>query len=537
MRSRISFYIVIFTMVFLKLGTSVSFGQYTLEECNECVEAYGGNAGCFSFPISEETFNAAQYSNNSPWELVLEDNFDGNYLNANNWFQIIQLGNPGVTCNDYDSDNLTVNGGLATLRLLYDPQSCEYVSGFTPFQTSYTNTNWSFAPLVSAMNFGPGKFEMRAKIPKISGSWLAFWLYEQNHVSNYSNEIDIFEMKQDAKVENDCPVPIDNCLPEYLTMESASKRYIMTSHSQIIYGDSTTACGPQRCLISPEPYYNIFHTYGVEWDENKISWYIDDSVVYSRPRFWMSVMNGNYYKEINFVNPATKMQLRVDATINQQNTFHEFVYDIAGNLVPWCAPPINSDFVIDYIRIYKRSCGTGNRILCYNLDYPNFFDPNNALVKAATIDLSDTCSTWKVNSGQSLQLGATDEIKLVNFEAHLGSDFVATINSCGGLQYRGPENDENQMINPEFNNYQSTLIPKFNISPNPNNGNFVISNPNKELDVFIEVIDILGNVIFKKLNSSFENEIIDISPLSSGIYIVRITNSKGINECHKIIKE
>jgi hypothetical protein len=78
-------------------------------------------------------------------------------------------------------------------------------------------------------------------------------------------------------------------------------------------------------------------------------------------------------------------------------------------------------------------------------------------------------------------------------------------------------------------------IKNISIFPNPSNGKFQLTLNNLKLNTF-EITDVLGNII---LRSEIKNETteIDLSDRSTGIYFVRISNSKGNFVVKKIVKQ
>ncbi len=79
-----------------------------------------------------------------------------------------------------------------------------------------------------------------------------------------------------------------------------------------------------------------------------------------------------------------------------------------------------------------------------------------------------------------------------------------------------------------------TFIPKFKVFPNPTKDNVNIEGTNSSLrNSFICLYDLYGNVLFSK---TFCTEI-DMSPYSSGIYFVSISDCSGYVNIIKVIKE
>lgn len=70
---------------------------------------------------------------------------------------------------------------------------------------------------------------------------------------------------------------------------------------------------------------------------------------------------------------------------------------------------------------------------------------------------------------------------------------------------------------------------RFNIYPNPSNGKFIVMTEN---NVKIEILNILGNIIYQSNNSSTQE--IDLSFVENGIYIINI-NSENERFTEKII--
>ena len=74
----------------------------------------------------------------------------------------------------------------------------------------------------------------------------------------------------------------------------------------------------------------------------------------------------------------------------------------------------------------------------------------------------------------------------------------------------------------------------FSIFPNPTNGTFNILRESYEL-CSIQVMDIVGRIIFKKENVTGQEINFDLSQQSSDVYMVKI-QTENKTEMHKIIK-
>jgi len=74
----------------------------------------------------------------------------------------------------------------------------------------------------------------------------------------------------------------------------------------------------------------------------------------------------------------------------------------------------------------------------------------------------------------------------------------------------------------------------FNIYPNPNSGKFTIKFNNSDLNnVYIDIVDVNGKIIYQNNNISSNNLEIDISENAKGTYFIRVNN--GGKALHKVI--
>ncbi len=86
---------------------------------------------------------------------------------------------------------------------------------------------------------------------------------------------------------------------------------------------------------------------------------------------------------------------------------------------------------------------------------------------------------------------------------------------------------------------QNQLNEKPVIYPNPTNGNFTIKNIDfSNNDNFVNVYDVLGNVILSNQKINFDSENINLSNVASGLYFIKIIDSKNqILFTEKILKQ
>ncbi|WP_448192964.1 family 16 glycosylhydrolase, partial [Azospirillum sp. sgz301742] len=140
-----------------------------------------------------------------------------------------------------------------------------------------------------------GYYEMRADMPGGQGFWPAFWLMPVDKVS--PPELDIMEFS--SKRAN-----------EYVTTAHSNAGGTYQMSQQFSYGLPDLSSG--------------FHTYAVDWQADKVTWYFDDRAVYS---------------------------------IATPDDFHKPMYMLVNQAVgggSWIGAPDGStqQFNVDYVRVY-----------------------------------------------------------------------------------------------------------------------------------------------------------------------------------------
>jgi len=192
------------------------------------------------------------------WVLHWSDEFNGNELDESVWSKVYH-GNPDngeLQFYTPRSENIEVSDG--TLKLIARketytaqgpwmnaPETREYTSGKIETQGKLT--------------FQYGKIEARMKLPRGKGTWPAFWMLGENLFDAgvgwpKCGEIDIMEHGQD----------FDN-LGAAIHTESYNHTIGTQKTGTYIISD----------------YDTDFHTYGLEWSENKLSFYVDGNHYFS----------------------------------------------------------------------------------------------------------------------------------------------------------------------------------------------------------------------------------------------------------------
>ena len=231
-------------------------------------------------------------------KLLWEENFEGTKLNEKSWnFE------RGDGCPDlcgwgnaekqlYTKKNHTVENGLLTIELRKEGKK-------------YTSTRITTK---GKKNFKYGYIETRAKLPRGKGVWPAFWMLGKN-ISKIGwptcGEIDILE---------------------YVGKEPNT---IFTSlHTKASHGNTINS---KKTVINNVE--DDFHIYAIDWQKEKIDFYIDNVLVYTfQPEekttdIWP--FKQRFYFILNLAVGGNFGGPEIDDTIFPQK------------------------FVIDYIRVYK----------------------------------------------------------------------------------------------------------------------------------------------------------------------------------------
>ena len=231
------------------------------------------------------------------WELVFSDEFEDANLDGEKWWA--QTGTHGAELQYYTprKENIYLSEGFLHLRAVKEifKDSLPYTSGM----------------VFSSTEFGKGNLiEVRCKIPKGKGLWPAFWFWS-GHNKIYQ-ELDVFEFW---------------C--------SNTKRFWITNHWNKVSGEPIKS---EPYLISPRTtegkridMSTVFMTYSIYWDDNNILFLLNNQLV-------AKIKNNIPPKTFPII-----LNLAVDNG-NGKRPDKKTIFP--------------AEFLIDYVRVYKRSNAT-----------------------------------------------------------------------------------------------------------------------------------------------------------------------------------
>lgn len=305
-------------------------------------------------PTPVKAAENTQFQGGDGWELVFEDNFDGDSLDKTKWHYGYK--EEGVRRGGYWVDDaILVEDGNLIIRTNYREDGKFgpgwYTGAIETSKSTYKADEDDVNPeYFKGFEGQYGYYEVRCKVPESVGIWAAYWLMPS---SNFKGdvpgtgadgaEIDIFEspfMYEGVfKQKINHAVHIDGYGKELKTSGSEPHFYVKNLYSE-------------------------FHTFAMEWNENEYIFYVDgmetwrnsktikekdvdengnpfDTVAHCMEYMILSVEVGG--GEINgVVTPGKVMEdgeiktyWSGDASINDQSK--------------------NYDFLVDYVKVYQRT--------------------------------------------------------------------------------------------------------------------------------------------------------------------------------------
>lgn len=309
-------------------------------------------------------------ANDQNWNLIFNEEF--NTRPAGPTWSIDNLinhnGEPQISTNRLD--NVFVGGGIVTLRtkkelFVYNGQTFNYTAG-----QIRTNSTYRY-----------GFFEARVLCPSGKGYWPAFWLHTGATAYCNYNEIDVFENNGgnsyyfSNNVWYQTPA---NCLNNSTT----NTPYKSTDY-------------PTSLIIT-----DTWHLWGLEWAPDKLIFYLDG-------------------KEIRRV--CTQYVTDFLPIIIGQGLYR---YDDAENRGPDGTTPLNGDFKIDYVKVYKKTFNCSQNATITDFSTYTYNVKKNIIV-------GDGTNSIAVPASSAVMLMATDGITISNnFSVPLGSEFGAFNTVC-----------------------------------------------------------------------------------------------------------
>ena len=218
------------------------------------------------YPLSDQ-------QNKGCWELYepLTDEFELGF-DSDKWIRTPPGGWPGRV-SVFHEDNVQVYDGM--LHIICKKET----------HPDYPDSEYTAALCRAKQNVNYGYFEIKAK-PMASAASSAFWFSNNNNEEHWRTEIDVFEIGGSSE------------------MNEQPYKYNMNAHKFKLpeeYPNSNHVRYPGY-WISPTLLRADFRVYGLEWNKDEITWYVDGHPVYKLENyFWHQPLQMDFDTEI-FVN-------------------------------------------------------------------------------------------------------------------------------------------------------------------------------------------------------------------------------------------
>ena len=342
----------------------------------------------------------AQTPFNDPhWKLDWEDQF--NTFNTNIWLKADSCGHGKNQL--YLKEQVWVENGNLVIELTNTQSTCSNPAPNPP-------TSWACGSCEAGKKYNYrsgmvetryplyqpqyGYIEARIKLPwkrennKTWGFFPAFWTFLGDGIQNPSNaaEIDIFEMfAGDYKLPNTINTCIHTC-------------YNVCDNPPICYLDCRERYGKQHVLLNFD--YSEWHTYGLEWSPERITWLVDDKTV-------RAIENKNLDRNGKGIIDPARILLNLAV---QDDKF------------PPTSPSFSAKMYVDYVKVYTLKCDKTKVIN----EIANFNTYNYAVKKSITLSNAAT-----IPANSNITLRATDYIELKpDFEVQTGRELYLDVSPC-----------------------------------------------------------------------------------------------------------
>lgn len=262
------------------------------------------------------------YTSETPYTLVWSDEFNGTgAVDAGNWsFE------NGFVRNEeqqwYQTDNAFQKDGFLIFEarkenLINTRLNPNYVAGSTDWKKArrYINYTASSIKTIAKKSWLYGRFEIRAKVTNLNGTWPAIWTLGNSCEWPSNGEVDIMENYG------------ANVLANFAWGTNTRWNAKWDSYKK-----------SAASLIAKDPeWFNEFHIWTLDWNENRMSIYLDDELLNEVDL--STVVNGT-------------------AACSSQNPFrqpHYLLLNLAliSNATTVANLSFPNQYIVDYARVYQ----------------------------------------------------------------------------------------------------------------------------------------------------------------------------------------
>jgi len=228
------------------------------------------------------------------WNLIFDDEF--NSLNSSTWATSYWWDTNGGTQATFNPSQVSVSNGTLSITAINHP-SADSAGVNNPYTSGLLTTGGIQGIQAPSFSFTYGYVECRSQIAPGQGMWSALWMLPTDHLNQY--ELDVFENLGRAPTTDQAFYHVGRA----------------NAASMILPAGSDLTAG--------------YHTYGVDWEPNSITWYLDGKAMYSFTNA-SQIVNKPMYLILNL--------------------------DVGGS---WAGPltsasPAQSTWNLDYLRVWQH---------------------------------------------------------------------------------------------------------------------------------------------------------------------------------------
>ena len=324
------------------------------------------------------------YTSETPYKLVWSDEFNGTgAVDASNWsFE------NGFVRNEeqqwYQPDNAFQKDGFLVFEArkenpLNTRLNPNYVAGSTDWKKARRYINYTAASIKTSgkRSWLYGRFEIRAKVTNLNGTWPAIWTLGNSCEWPSNGEVDIMENYGGNVLANFAWGTNTRWTAKWDTYKKSASS-----------------------LIAKDPdWFTKFHIWTFDWDEKRMSIYLDDEL-------------------LNEIDLSTT--INGTAVCSGQNPFKQPQYlllnlALIANGTTVASLPFPNQYVVDYVRVYQLT--TNLAVNTFDKAVATVVYPNPAK-NILTIDYPDSNSKFKVFdvSGRVLISGNGTKVDISKLE-------------------------------------------------------------------------------------------------------------------------
>ena len=193
------------------------------------------------------------------WSLVWSDEFDGDTLDDTKWVHDLGTGSQyglwgwgNGELQYYQPYNTSVANGVATIEAREESNGIIDSWGNSSYYSSSKITTKGL------FDFRYGKVEASIKSINGEGFWPAFWMLPTGGNWPCDGEIDI----------------VEHWGSDYITNSTTGAAHL----GACPYSSATHEYESFSSYLAPGSFADDFHTYGIVWREDTITWYVDDAI-------------------------------------------------------------------------------------------------------------------------------------------------------------------------------------------------------------------------------------------------------------------